>query len=135
MFAHGQDRLPTGELKSCVIAGDMVDDDSWENAGIDPNLLVVSPESYEECLGKILEVFPDISHEYVRETWTKESAVVAAEGNLLRTSQHLIEVLLEGGKYPKERDRQRELKLKRKREADEEETQEIARRKQRRVPQ
>lgn len=68
--------------------------------------------TYEQCLQEILEVFPDISHEHVKELYDgrQRGGVVASD---IPMPEALISVILDGGKYPKERDRLNELKRKR----------------------
>ncbi|KAL8692598.1 MAG: hypothetical protein Q9218_002414 [Villophora microphyllina] len=66
----------------------------------------------DSCLTEVLEVFPDISRDHVKSLYdTHVSAGIQAFGGSL--SEHLISQILDGGKYPKERDRQNELKRKR----------------------
>lgn len=70
---------------------------------------------YEICLSEVLEIFPDISHDHVRqlyETWIQanELQVRFQEQNL---SIELTTQILDAGKYPKEKDRINELKRKR----------------------
>lgn len=78
----------------------------------------VSP--YETCLAEILEVFPDMSREHVQSLYNDLNH---QDGPYAQTAaQVLIEKVLDGGKYPKEKDRIRELKRKRSdRNSDEEE--------------
>ncbi len=69
----------------------------------------VSP--YETCLAELLEVFPGISGEYVQSLYNDLNH---QDGPYAQTAaQILIEKILDGGKYPKEKDRIRELKRKR----------------------
>ena len=70
---------------------------------------VVSP--YEKCLAELLEVFPDISREHVQSLYNR---LDDQNGLYAQTAaQALIEKVLDGGKYPKEKDRIKELKRKR----------------------
>ena len=70
---------------------------------------VVSP--YEKCLAELLEVFPDISREHVQSLY---NSLDDQNGLYAQTAaQVLIEKVLDGGKYPKEKDRIKELKRKR----------------------
>ena len=80
--------------------------------------LAASP--YEICLAEILEVFPDISREHVQSLY---NSLNHQNGPYAQTAaQVLIEKILDGGKYPKEKDRIKELKRKRgDRNSDEEE--------------
>ena len=81
--------------------------------------------SFDSCLKIILEIFPDISHERVRELYDRQVGNPDPSQNF---AQQLIEQILEGGKYPKERERLRELKeLKRKREDKDSDDEEAAR--------
>ncbi len=71
-------------------------------------------DDYQVCLHEILEVFPDISHEYVQQVYDKDIEAVGPYGRHHNTmAQKLIGEILDSGKYPKERDRVRELKRKR----------------------
>lgn len=76
--------------------------------------------SYDACLGEILEVFPDISREHVQSLYNNLNH---ENGPYAQTAaQILIEKVLDGGNYPKEKDRIKELKRKRSdRNSDEEE--------------
>ena len=78
----------------------------------------VSP--YDICLAEMLEVFPDISREHVQSLYNNLSH---ENGPFAQTAaQVLIEKVLDGGNYPKEKDRIKELKRKRSdRNSDEEE--------------
>ena len=68
-------------------------------------------DSYQSCLHDILEVFPDISHDYVQQLYNKQTeSVLPQEDTVTRT---LIDKILDTGAYPKEKDRIRELKRKR----------------------
>lgn len=80
--------------------------------------IVVSP--YDACLAEILEVFPDISREHVQSLYNNLNH---QNGPYAQTAaQILIEKVLDGGNYPKEKDRIKELKRKRSdRNSDEEE--------------
>lgn len=70
----------------------------------------------DDCLQRILEIFPDIAHDHVLESYrakftygieTPELSTVTA----WRTD--FVNTLIESGKYPKERERRQELKRKR----------------------
>ena len=67
--------------------------------------------SYDTCLVELLEVFPDISREYVRSLYNNLNQHDGPYAQI--TAQVLIEKILDGGKYPKEKDRIKELKRKR----------------------
>ncbi|KAL8716594.1 MAG: hypothetical protein Q9225_006084 [Loekoesia sp. 1 TL-2023] len=76
---------------------------------------VTSPPAmatYEQCLQEVLEVFPDISHEHVKELYDGRQTVEVVAPNI-PMPEALISLILDGGKYPKERDRLNELKRKR----------------------
>ena len=67
--------------------------------------------SYEKCLAELLEVFPDISREYIQSLY---NSLGDQNGLYVQTAaQVLIEKVLDEGKYPKEKDRIKELKRKR----------------------
>ena len=72
------------------------------------SLQETGPATYDGCLLAIKAVFPDISHEHVEQLWRKTERANFIETESLY--QHLIEKILDGGKYPKEQDRIRELK-------------------------
>ena len=67
---------------------------------------------YETCLAEILEVFPDISREHVQSLYDNLNHQ-ATTPFAQTAAQVLIERILDGGKYPKEKDRIKELKRKR----------------------
>ncbi|KAL8785457.1 MAG: hypothetical protein Q9195_008634 [Heterodermia aff. obscurata] len=73
---------------------------------------------FDSCLEKILEVFPDISHEHCREIYDAQM-LSPVEGQPI--AQTLITQILDKEKYPKEKDRQKELKRKRLTSSDDEE--------------
>lgn len=78
----------------------------------------VSP--YDACLAEILEVFPDISREHVQSLYNDLN--LQNDPFAQTAAQVLIERILDGGNYPKEKDRIKELKRKRSdRNGDEEE--------------
>ncbi|KAK0512374.1 hypothetical protein JMJ35_005502 [Cladonia borealis] len=64
------------------------------------------PEDYQACLTDMLDVFPDISHEYVQEIYNKH---MDSRGPYQpeSPSQALIEKVLDSGHYPKEKDRRK----------------------------
>ncbi|KAL8814477.1 MAG: hypothetical protein Q9223_006306 [Gallowayella weberi] len=67
---------------------------------------------YDGLLQKVLEVFPDISHDHVKSLYESHStAALSPDG--IPLSENIISQILDVGKYPKERDRQNELKRKR----------------------
>lgn len=71
---------------------------------------------YEVCLAEILDVFPDISHDYVRQlydTWTLKSQTSQSQIQGHSVLYDLTMEILDTGKYPKERDRINDLKRKR----------------------
>ena len=69
----------------------------------------VSP--YDTCLAEILEVFPDISREHVQSLYDELNH--QNDPYAQTAAQVLIEKVLDGGNYPKEKDRIKELKRKR----------------------
>ncbi|KAL8985473.1 MAG: hypothetical protein Q9177_004425 [Variospora cf. flavescens] len=71
-----------------------------------------TPISYETRLAQVLDVFPDVSHDYVRKLYDarQRNGALGAEG--------LISQILDEDNYPKERDRLNELKRKRMSEPD-----------------
>ena len=75
---------------------------------------------YDACLAEIIEVFPDISREHVQSLY---NSLDHQNGPYAQTAaQILIEKVLDGGIYPREKDRIKELKRKRSdRNSDEEE--------------
>lgn len=89
-----------------------------------PNLYAhgssAAPLPYDACLAEVIEVFPDISREHVQ---TLYNNLNHQNGPYAQTpAQVLIEKVLDGGKYPREKDRIKELKRKRSdRNSDEEE--------------
>lgn len=82
------------------------------------NVEVQISSGFGGCLEKILEVFPDISHEHCREIYDAQM-LNSVEGQPV--AQTLITQILDKGKYPKEKDRQKELKRKRLTNSDDEE--------------
>lgn len=74
-----------------------------------------APTQYESSLSEVLEVFPDISHDHVRqlyETWIQAngSGDRAQEQNV---AAELTIQIVDAGEYPKEKDRINDLKRKR----------------------
>lgn len=63
-------------------------------------------EDYQACLKDLLDVFPDISHEYVQEIYNKH---MDSRGpyHPESPSQALIEKVLDSGHYPKEKDKRK----------------------------
>ncbi|KAL8640024.1 MAG: hypothetical protein Q9228_003013 [Teloschistes exilis] len=85
------------------------DNDSSPLGDDEPRPLIVT---FDSCLTDVLELFPDISHHHVKSLYDEHvSTGLQAFGRSL--SEQLIFQILDGGKYPKERDRQNELKRKR----------------------
>lgn len=106
---------------------------------VDPMNLEVLPEQptapvvetdpaalYQAYVSKVLEVFPDICLKHVQQLYDAhtqadgEQRLAAQEDDI---SQRVITQILDGGKYPKERDTRRALK--RKRESEEEEGEDV----------
>ncbi|KAI9869607.1 MAG: hypothetical protein M1830_005302 [Pleopsidium flavum] len=71
----------------------------------------VDPE--EVCLNRVLEVFPDIDHEHVRQLYKARPVIAGEAAPHNDPSEHLIVKVLDAGTYPKEKDRRKELKRKR----------------------
>ena len=101
------------------ISLDSDSEDEWQDRlrkwGVEPEVLsaTVTTSNFESCLEKVLEVFPDVSRDYVRITWDKRCSNNVAGPAGLPTEQRIIEDVLDGGTYPKEKDRIKELKRKR----------------------
>lgn len=75
-----------------------------------------SHNEYEKCLKTLLEIFPAISLEYVRElydTWMQTPRSNADTNQVLRAFEDITLQLLETKSIPKEKDRTNELKRKR----------------------
>ena len=69
----------------------------------------ISP--YDTCLAEMLEVFPDISREHVQSLYSNLNH--DNDPYVQTAAEVLIEKVLDGGNYPKEKDRIKELKRKR----------------------
>lgn len=68
---------------------------------------------YEACLAKVLDVFPDISHDHVRQAYDVELEKNENGSQRANVSEVLILGILDQKTYPKEKDRINELKRKR----------------------
>lgn len=68
---------------------------------------------YEACLAKVLDVFPDISHDHVRQVYDVELGKSENGSQRANISEVLILGILDQKTYPKEKDRINELKRKR----------------------
>ncbi|KAL8947596.1 MAG: hypothetical protein Q9222_006136 [Ikaeria aurantiellina] len=80
---------------------------------------IVDVQQYEECRRIVLDVFPDVSHDHLRSLY--DDHIATGEPVLgASSSEALISQLLDGGKYPKEKDRLNELKRKRSLKSDDE---------------
>jgi hypothetical protein len=66
----------------------------------------------DECLSKALEVFPDISRDYVLKLYNE------AENTLDLPEKLILRILDDGAKYPKEAEAKKELKRKRQDDSD-----------------
>lgn len=76
----------------------------------------VAPEPVDAesaCLNRVLEVFPDIDHEHVRQLYQARPVVAEEARPSGDPSGELIVKILDAGDYPKEKDRRKELKRKR----------------------
>ena len=71
-------------------------------------------DGYQSCLRGILELFPDISREYVQQIYDKHTEATGPnERPNSAIASSLIDKILDTTNYPKEKDRIRELKRKR----------------------
>ncbi|KAL9000092.1 MAG: hypothetical protein Q9169_001167 [Polycauliona sp. 2 TL-2023] len=68
--------------------------------------------SYDRCLQKVLEVFPDASHDYIKNLHDRHPPNTPSPDGI-PIFEEIISAMLDHGNYPKERDRQNELKRKR----------------------
>lgn len=101
------------------------------NAPQPPSSTHVRLDPYPACLAEILSIFPDIALDHVRLMYDKHvqaaGPVMANENDsttaqALIIAQALIGEILDGGRFPKEKERAKELKRKRTdRSSDEEE--------------
>ncbi|KAL8667136.1 MAG: hypothetical protein Q9168_007337 [Polycauliona sp. 1 TL-2023] len=67
---------------------------------------------YDQCLRNVLEVFPDVSRDYVQNLYDGHPPnTPPADG--IPVFESIISTILDSANYPKERDRQNELKRKR----------------------
>ncbi len=73
----------------------------------------------QKCLNRVLEVFPDISHEHIGQLYDNRPAAVEGGDD---PSGALIFKILDSGTYPKEKDRRILLKRKRENEREDEHT-------------
>ena len=81
---------------------------------IDSNSVGNLIDGYQSCLKRVLDVFPDVSHDYVQQIYDERVEAIGSDGRHEdMVAPSLIEKILDGGAYPKERDRIRELKRKR----------------------
>jgi len=83
------------------------DDDFTFEEAVEP------PDPEQACLEKVLEVFPDIDHEHVRQLYQARPLVPEGSALIENASEELILKILDGGVYPKEKERRSELKRKR----------------------
>ena len=79
----------------------------------------------ERCTNELLELFPDISHEHLKDLYDIEMRNLRQGSDSNAVISIIIEKILEKGKYPKEKDRLKDLKRKRHDDSDEEELAEI----------
>lgn len=99
-------------------------DDSDVALARDQGANSISPD-YDSCLIDILELFPDISHDHVKHLYDSELQGSGPNRTQTFLVQHLIDQILDSGKYPKEKDPLKELKRKRYLDSDEEELAEL----------
>jgi len=95
-------------------------DADWAFAFNDPEVNFPDPEpafspmpevfAEQQCLQKVLDIFPDIAHDYVLKLF-KDGSQEGITGSAW--CDRLIVQILDSGAYPKERDRRQELKRKR----------------------
>lgn len=96
-----------------------------------PNQLIpmVSLDTpFKICLAEVLEVFPDISHDHVQQLYNVRSVAdqqAQDKTPVERISLEIITQILDGGRYPKEKDHVNELKRKRTQAIDSDEEEEI----------
>jgi len=76
----------------------------------------------EDCLHRILEIFPDIAHDHVRQLYQDKSQGGASGVELY---DDLVRLILDSESYPKERERRQELKRKRQDSQDASDTEEL----------
>ncbi|KAI4219412.1 MAG: hypothetical protein L6R36_008339 [Xanthoria steineri] len=67
---------------------------------------------YDQCLQQVLELFPDVSHDFVKNLYDRRPPNTPAPDGI-PLSEEIISQILDSVNYPKERDRQNELKRKR----------------------
>ncbi|KAL8732490.1 MAG: hypothetical protein Q9166_002704 [cf. Caloplaca sp. 2 TL-2023] len=90
---------------------DLTGNDAW-NPQLAGNVRTAVVAPYDQCLQKVLDIFPDISHDHIKSLYDSHpSKAISPDGVPL--SEEIISQILDGGTYPKERDRQNELKRKR----------------------
>ena len=83
----------------------------------EPILPTADPIFYSVCLDKVVEFFPDISRDHVRQLYdAKTNEPVEVQQQSLATnygiSQEIVMMILDGRKYPKEQERKKNLKRK-----------------------
>lgn len=71
-----------------------------------PNTRKIPPRNLDSCLHRTLEIFPDISHSYVKELWEDKSIVEDANGEERYFA--ILEHITSQTAYPKEKDKQKE---------------------------
>ena len=88
-------------------------------------VVITDPEVlYQLYQDRVLEVFPDICHDYLKELYDTHTAGFAAERSQLvneELSQTVIMEILDAEKYPTENDKKKKLKRKRTEGSDDEE--------------
>lgn len=67
---------------------------------------------YDQCLQQVLELFPDVSHDFVKNLYDRRPPNTPSPDGI-PLSEEIISQILDSVNYPKERDRQNELKRKR----------------------
>ena len=101
-----------------AIDNEIGDEVEARNMGLEreirPSHICSTFDSYESCLREVLEIFPDVSYDYVQQIYNKHIEVMGPfEKKEDTVARRVIEEILDSGTYPKEKDRIRELKRKR----------------------
>jgi len=73
----------------------------------EPNTLEISPRKLRySCLHRTLEIYPDISHSYVKKLWDDNTIAADADGDERYFA--ILEYITSQATYPKEKDKQKE---------------------------
>ena len=106
------------DLDGGLLDQDILDMEENVMLPAEPLIDVDVTAGYDTCLQEVLEIFPDISLDHVRQLYDAQ-LLQPRDGQAI--AQHLTTQILDAGKYPKEKDRLKELKRKRFADSDEEE--------------